>query len=196
MIEFQFRGRRYYARSRQRNKAGYEDKRSRRRQSLRHGFFSSQSFWKRGSPRKESHFGSSLKSAGVRQLLYGISNRRCSLGIARLLSPTIASTNAKFSSYEGPSTASFPLGSNVIARSASFIAASFSPSTARISESACAKFGLSGSFWLSGSSRRSICRAVALAPTISPAFSWARTRKNGLKSLSMSETSRYSVSRL
>src|SRR5213595_807373 len=119
-----------------------------------HGFFSSQSFWKRGSPRKGSHCGWSLRSAGVRQLLYGISKRRCSLGIAPFLAPTKPSTKAKFSSALGPSTASFPLGSSVIARSASFIAASFWPSTACISESACAKFGLSGSFWLSGSSGR------------------------------------------
>ena len=46
-----------------------------RRQSLRHCFFSSQSFWKRGSPRKESHFGSSLRSAGVTQLIYGTVKR-------------------------------------------------------------------------------------------------------------------------
>src|SRR5882724_13098469 len=95
-----------------------------------HGCFSSQSFWKAGSERKESHCGWSLKSAGVRQLLYGICKRCCSLGIALSLSPTKCSTNAKFSSPLGPSTASFPLGSSVIARSASFIAASFSPSTA------------------------------------------------------------------
>src|SRR5207247_7144527 len=87
--------------------------------------FSSQSFWKAGSPRKESHCGWSLKSAGVRQLLYGICKRCCSLGIALSLSPTKCSTNAKFSSALGPSTASFALGSSVIARSASFIAASF-----------------------------------------------------------------------
>ena len=72
-----------------------------------HGCFSSQSFWKAGSPRKGSHCGWSLRSAGVRQLLYGISKRRCSLGIARFLSPTKTSTNAKFSSTLGPSTASF-----------------------------------------------------------------------------------------
>src|SRR6266571_5042920 len=78
--------------------------------ALVQGFFSSQSFWKRGSPRKGSHFGSSLRSAGVRQLLYGICKRRCSLGIARFLSPTLTSTDAKISSPLGPTTASFPLG--------------------------------------------------------------------------------------
>src|SRR5882724_3782320 len=130
MIEFRFRGGGGYAHRRQRKNAGQDDECSRRRRSLRHGFFSSQSFWKRGSPRKESHFGSSLRSAGVRQLLYGISKRRCSLGIARPFSPAIASTNAKFSSKVGPSTASFAVGRSAIARSASFIAASFSPSTA------------------------------------------------------------------
>src|SRR5262249_39682732 len=90
-----------------------------------HGCFSSQSFWKRGSPRNGSHCGLSLKSAGVRQLLYGTSKRCCSLGIARFLSPTKTSTYARFSSALGPSTASFAVGSSVIARSASFIAASF-----------------------------------------------------------------------
>src|SRR5882724_12207869 len=130
MIEFRFRGGGGYAHRRQRKNAGQDDECSRRRRSLRHCFFSSQSFWKRGSPRKGSHFGSSLRSAGVRKLVYGISKRRCSLGIARFLSPTKASTDAKFSACLGPSTASFPLGSSVIARSASFIAASFWPSTA------------------------------------------------------------------
>src|ERR1700737_2631991 len=67
-----------------------------------HGFFSSQSIWKRGSPRSGSHFGSSLRSAGVRQLLYGISKRRCTLEIARSLSPNIDSTTAKFSSTPAP----------------------------------------------------------------------------------------------
>src|SRR5205814_4939433 len=114
-----------------------------------HGCFSSQSFWNAGSPRKGSQRGSSLRSAGVRQLAYGISKRRCSLGIARFLSLTKTSTKAKFSSFVGPSTASFTVGRSVIARSASFIAASFWPSTARIIESSCAKFGLSGSFWQS-----------------------------------------------
>src|SRR5215471_21019142 len=92
-----------------------------------HGCFSSQSFSNAGSPRKGSHRGWSLKSAGVRQSTYGISKRRCSLGIARSLSPTNTSTDAKVSSPLGPATASFPLGSNVIARSAPFIAASFWP---------------------------------------------------------------------
>src|SRR5438309_4760393 len=95
-----------------------------------HFGFSSQSFWKRGSPRNGSHCGSSFRSAGVRKLLYGTSKRCSSLGIARSLSPTMTSTDARFSSALGPSTASFALGSSVIARSASFIAASFSPSTA------------------------------------------------------------------
>jgi hypothetical protein len=63
-----------------------------------HGGFSSQSFWKAGSPRKGSHCGWSLRSAGVRQSVYGISKRRCSLGIARFLSPTKTSTCAKFCS--------------------------------------------------------------------------------------------------
>src|SRR5882724_4777517 len=122
-----------------------------------HGCFSSQSFWNAGSPRNGSQCGSSLRSAGVRQRAYGISKRRCSLGIARFLSPTKTSTDAKVSSALGPATASFPLGSNAIARSASFIAASFWPSTARVTESTCAKFGLSGSFWQSVSSEPSIC---------------------------------------
>src|SRR5262249_7219002 len=122
-----------------------------------HGCFSSQSFWKRGSPRNGSQAGWSLRSAGVRQLVYGISRRCCSLGIARSFSPTKTSTAAKHSSLLGPSTASFPLGSSVIARSASFIAASFWPSTARVSERTWAKFGLSGSFWQSLSSEPSIC---------------------------------------
>src|SRR5262249_44397752 len=122
-----------------------------------HGFFSSQSFWKAGSERNGSHVGSSLRSAGVRKLPYGVSKRCCSLGIARFLSPTKTSTKAKFSSFLGPSTASFPLGSSVIARSASFIAASFWPSTARVTERTWAKFGLSGSFWQSVSREPSIC---------------------------------------
>src|SRR5207247_7620121 len=96
--------------------------------------FSSQSFWKRGSPRKGSHCGWSLRSAGVRQLLYGICKRCCSLGIARFFSPIKTSTNAKFSSALGPSTASSPLGPNVLARSASFIAAFFCSRISCISE--------------------------------------------------------------
>ena len=44
-----------------------------------HGCFSSQSFWNAGSPRRASHSGWSLRSAGVRQSAYGISKRRCSL---------------------------------------------------------------------------------------------------------------------
>src|SRR5215471_15926785 len=111
-----------------------------------HGCFSSQSFWKAGSPRNGSQAGSSLRRAGVRQLAYGISRRCCSLGIALFLSPTNTSTNAKLSSPRGPSTASLLLGSSVIARSASVSAAPFWPSTARVTESTCAKAGLSGSF--------------------------------------------------
>src|SRR2546428_12520165 len=76
------------------------------------------SFSKRGSPRKGPHRGSSLRSAGVRELGSGISKRWCSLGIARSLSPPKPSPDAQFSSYLGPSTASFPLARSVIPRSA------------------------------------------------------------------------------
>jgi hypothetical protein len=84
-------------------------------------------FGKRDRRAMGPHCGWSLRCARVRQLSYGNAKRRCSLGIARFLSPTITSTDAKFSSALGPTTASFPLGSSVIARSASFIAASFRP---------------------------------------------------------------------
>src|SRR5439155_17961190 len=64
-------------------------------------------FLESGIATQGSHCGWSLRSAGVMHSSYGISKRRCSLGIARFLSPTKTSTYAKFSSALGPCTASF-----------------------------------------------------------------------------------------
>ena len=75
-----------------------------------HGCFSSQSFWKRGSPRSGSNIGSSRSNAGVSGTLlasapvYGIENSFCKAAMARSGSSVFAATRARISIGMAPST--------------------------------------------------------------------------------------------
>src|SRR6266487_658817 len=101
-----------------------------------HGFFSSQSFWKRGSLRIWSKSGSSRSRAGVNggppSEEYGMFSKCFKAGIARLPSPKRACIRARIASYCGPARASFADGRSSTAWSASRRADSRSPRPASV----------------------------------------------------------------
>src|SRR5438093_9877479 len=90
------------------------------------GCFSSQSFWKAGSARRESHAELSRKYAGVTGQKPGVCNNRARVEIGRLVSPQIALISATYASRVGPIIGSLALGKRIIERAVCFWAKSFS----------------------------------------------------------------------